>query len=77
MRYMTPLRRLWHRRKPAAGPSPRCLQDATTQLDRLNRLAEHLLDNSQELIDQVTSLEATIIAEADALTGGRDRPPLA
>lgn len=77
MKSMTPLRRLWHRRKPAAGPSPRCLQDATTQLDRLNRLAEHLLDNSQELIDQVTSLEATIIAEADALTGGRVRPPLA
>lgn len=67
MKSMTPLRRLWHRRKPGAGPSPRCLQDATTQLDRLNRLAEHLLDNSQELIDQVTSLEATIIAEADKI----------
>lgn len=77
MKSMTRLRRLWHRRKPGGVPSPNCLQDATTQLDRLNRLAEHLLDNSQELIDQVISLEATIIAEADALTGGRDRPPLA
>lgn len=74
MRSTTLSRRLWHRRKREGLPSENYLQ---AELDRLNRLAEHLLDNSQELIDQVTSLEATIIAEADALTGGRDRPPLA
>ena len=74
MRYMTPLRRLLHRRKPGVTPSANYLQ---AEIDRLNRLAEHLLDNSQELIDQVTSLEATIAMEADNLTGGRVRPPLA
>lgn len=74
MKSMTRLRRLWHRRKPGVTPSANYLQ---AEIDRLNRLAEHLLDNSQELIDQVTNLEATITFEADCLTGGRDHPPLA